>query len=414
MDIIKTKSSNKPYKKITKVFLVIVVLLVAIWQINQRLNQVTIAKKDLIIAPVLKGNLSVVVDGYGSLISSKVQLLTSSTRATVAEIILKPGAQIKKGDVIVKLANPELTQQYDGAQQELALFQANLRQLKLSHQREMLNENSLYTQLYAEYESAKLKREAEASLVVKGIVSQLTFRKSELNEKQLEKRIEILLKRIEQLAMVHKEAINIQKERIKQQQGLVQIAKNRVSDLNVKASLDGVVQKLAVVLGQSLVAGEQVAIIGSTSDLKALIKIPQSKAQTIQLQQKVEIDTRQDKIEGRVSRIDPVVTDNTVEVEVTIKQPLPKSARPYQNVDATIETQVLNNVLYIEVPSKVKSHSEDSLYKLSKDRNTALKTQIMFGVRSGRYIEIKGGVKVDDHLIISDLSNYIQPLINLN
>lgn len=414
MDIIKSKSRNNPYKKVAKIGGFIVVAFIAIWQSNIQLSKVTLEKKDLLIAQVQKGELLVTVDGYGSLVSSKVQLLTSDTRATVAEIILKPGAPIKKGDVIVKLSNPELSQQYNGAEQELALYRANLRQLKLNNKREMLNENSLYTQLFAEFESAKLKREAEATLVEKGIVSQLTFRESELNEKQLEKRIEILLQRIEQLALVHEEAINIQKERIKQQQGLVDIAKNKVQNLNIRASLDGVVQKLAVVLGQSLSAGEEVAIIGSTSDLKALIKIPQSKAQTILLGQEVEIDTRQDKIEGRVIRIDPVVSENTVEIEVVLTQSLPKSARPYQNVDATIITNVLNDVLYVELPSNVKSFTEFMMYKLNNARDLAIKSKVKFGTKAGRFIEIESGLDVGEQLIISDLSNYIQQHINLN
>ncbi|GHF02776.1 HlyD family secretion protein [Thalassotalea profundi] len=414
MDIIKPKSRYSPYKKVTKISIFIVVSFIAIWQSNIHLNKVTLAKKDLLIAKVQKGELLVTVDGYGNLVSSKVQLLTSDTRATVAEIILKPGAQIKKGDVIVKLSNPELTQQFNGAEQELALYRANLRQLKLNNKREMLNESSLHTQLFAEYESAKLKREAEARLVEKGIVSQLTFRESELNEKQLEKRLEILLKRIDQLALVHEEAINIQQERINQQQGLVDIAKNKVQNLNIRASLDGVVQKLSVVLGQSLSAGEEIAIIGSTSDLKALIKIPQSKAQTIVLDQKVEIDTRQDKIEGRVVRIDPVVTENTVEIEVAIVQLLPKSARPYQNVDATIITNVLNDVLYVELPSNVKSFTELMLYKLNSTRDMAIKNKVKFGIKAGRFIEIESGLGEGEHLIISDLSNYIQQQISLN
>ncbi|MGB1199226.1 MAG: HlyD family secretion protein [Thalassotalea sp.] len=414
MDIVKNKVRTHPYKRVAQASGIIIAILAAIWQLNIVLNKVSISKKELIIAPVQRGDLLVTVEGYGTLVSSKVQLLTSSTRATVSEIVLLPGAKIKKGDIIVKLKNPELNQQYNRAKQEMALAQANLRQLKLNHQREILNENALHAQLFAEYESAKIKRAAEATLVEKGIVSQLTFRKSQLNEKQLNQRIEILKQRIKQLAMVHRESINIQQERVKQQQGVVEISARRVNDLIIRSNLNGVLQKLAVALGQSLAAGDEIAIIGSTSNLKALIKIPQSKAQTIELKQKVEIDTRQDKIAGQVTRIDPVVTDNTVEIEVSLQQPLPSSARPYQNVDASIVTNKLTNVLYVQTPSKLNSRTTEILYKVNTARNSANRVNITFGEKAGRFIEIMSGATEAENLIISDLSNYIQPQITLN
>lgn len=415
MDIVKSKKNNRHLNKknISVVIILLAILLLMIFS-KAMFNQVNMAKKDLLLGTVKKGDIDVTVEGYGRLASEKLQLITALTRATVKEILLKPGAKVSKESVIVKLANPELLQQTENAQQELAQINANLRQLKVNQQRELLDEESQLAELEALFETAKLRRSAEEKLISDGIVSQLTYQASVLNEKQLKRRINISHKRVAQLSLVHKEGVNIQLERIKQQQGRLNTARNRLEKLNVKAGFDGILQKLSVTLGQSLAPGQEVALIGSVTELIALIRVPQSQAQLVAVGQKVAIDTRQDTIMGEVTRIDPIVADNTVEIEVSLPKSLPKSARPQQSVDAVITAKTLRNIHYIERPANIAVHSTVDMYQLNRSENIATKTIIKFGEKTGKFIEIKQGANIGDRFVISDLSNYANKEIRLN
>ncbi len=381
---------------------------------NNSLHSKTLARKDILIATVQQGDIDVTIDGYGSLKSANLQLLTSLTKATVKKILLKPGALVTKDSVIVLLENPELAQLVEDAQQKLAQQQANYRQQKLNQQRELLNENANLAELNAQFQTAKLKRSAQQKLIVDGIVSQLSYQQTRLNEQQLQQRISIAQQRIKQLALVHKEALNIQQQRINQQRGQLNIAQKRFNRLTVKAGFNGVLQRLSIELGQSLNAGQEVALIGSVSDLIALIKVPQTQAQQVTLNQQVIIDTRQDKIIGKVVRIDPIVKDNTVTVEISLPKHLPKSARPQQNIDAQIITKTLKNIRYIQRPGNVKAQSNVVLFKLNKNLNQAIKTKLRLGEKTGRYIEITQGAEVEDTFIISDLSNYKVNQLTIN
>lgn len=100
-----------------------------------------------------------------------------------------------------------------------------------------------------------------------------------VQEAQLNKRIQIHKQRTIALKLVNQEAINIQNEQIIQQQGQLDIAQNRLVRLTVKARFDGVLRRLSVELGQSLAAGQEIALIGSVQDLIALVRVPQSTAQ---------------------------------------------------------------------------------------------------------------------------------------
>jgi len=405
----KTLLNSKP----ALVTLAVVIIILLFTYAKASLNKVTLERKDLLLATVKQGDIDITVEGYGKLTSDKLQLITTLTQATVEEIVLKPGATVTRESVIVKLANPELQQQVESAEYSLAEVKANLRQLKLNQKRETLTEKSNYLELISQHKAANLKLAAQKKLVKSGIVKQIEYQENILREAQLQERIGIFSERNEQLIEVHKEAVNIQKERIKQVEQKLAIAKNRHSKLVVKAGFDGVLQRLSVKLGQSLSAGQEVALIGSVTELIALIRVPQNQVQRVKIGQKVVIDTRQETIAGTVVRIDPIVDQNTVEVEISLPNTLPKSARPEQNVDAVITASILKNIHYIDRPANVRAQSETALYQLNQDSSEARRATLTFGEKTGRYIEITSEIKVGDRFIISDLSNYSASKISI-
>ena len=405
MDVVKTKkpSSFKPTKGNMLLGLIVVIGVLVYFAVSKN-GAVSVEREDLLIESVQQGDLAVIIEGYGALTSDKQQLITSFSAATVKEIVLKPGAQVIANSVIVRLENPELVLQVENSEQELIQVQANLRQLKLNNQREILNESANLAEITARFDAASLKRTAEQKLVEQGIVSQLTFQQSALDEKQLKQRIAILKQRIEQLKLVHDESVNIQAERIKQQQGRLNIAESRLEKLTVRAGFDGVLQRLSVELGQSLASGQEVALIGSVTDLIALIRVPQSQAQLITIGKVAIIDTRRDKIEGVVTRIDPVVDNNTVEIEIALPASLPASARPQLSVDGIIVADTLQNITYIRRPAGAKSNTSVSLYRLDTQGN-ATSQELRFGVQAGQFIQILSGASAGEQFITSDLSN---------
>ena len=404
MDVVKNKKiqQQKSISKTKLGFVVLLVLIITAWATSQK-GSVAVERNNLLIDIVKNGNLNVTVEGYGTLVSDKQQLITAFSSGIVKEVILKPGAAVTTNSVIVQLENPELLQQLDNEKQELSQVTANLRQLKLNNQREQLNESANLAEIISEYEAAKLRHEAEKPLVQKGIVSRLNFQQTILTQKQLEQRIDIYKQRQSQLRLVHNESVNIQTERINQQQGRVDIAQSRIDKLTIKAGFNGVLQRLSVELGQSLSAGQEIALIGSVTELIALIGVPQNQVHQIKQGQSAVIDTRRGTINGTVTRISPVVVENRVEIEIALPNPLPSSARPQSTVDGVITTAQLSQVHYIKRPAGVRASSESALYKINTQSSNAVLQPIRFGQQAGDYIQLLSPVKVGEQYIISDL-----------
>lgn len=403
MDIQKKPKKKKSSAQILLITAVLIMIVAIVWNFFYS-SKHHIQKSNTLFSFVQSGNLDITVDGYGALKSNKQQLITAQNAATVTEIIMKPGQYVDTDSVILRLENVDLINELESAELELKFEESNLRELILNQQRELLEEQSKHAQLIAEYEAIKYQRKSTESLMISGTVSKLDYVKLELEEKQLNERVTLQEKSLQQLSSIHKEAVNIQNEKIGLKRLKANAINQKVSDLTVKAGYSGVIQKLPLELGQTLAKGEQIALIGDDKDLLASIQVPQSKIHLVEVGLPVVIDTRHDEIKGTVTRIEPGVLDNYVTIEVGLPQNLPSSARPELNVDALITIQSIENALYIERPINIEDNSSASLFKYDEDSGSAQKTKLIFGAGTGRFVEIKSGANLNDVFIISDLS----------
>lgn len=379
-----------------------------IWHQTSSNNGLKVSKNDIWFGMAESGSLKLEVQGFGKLKSKHQRLITAPTKGIVEEILLKPGAVVEADDIIMRLLNPDLDQQANNERLLLSSEQANLRQIKVNNQREVLAQQAQITELEANYGAASFNLEATTKLVEKGIVSQLDHKRAQLETIQLKKRLEIENQRLTQLKTVHEESINIQKEKIGQQQSKLDAVTAKQNQLVIRASITGVLQKLDVELGQSVPVGETLAFVGGTDQLIAEINVPQNRVEQIQIGQLVDINTRNSIGDGKVTRIDPVVSEGTVLVEVELVGDLPSGARPDLSVDATIKAGELENVVFIERPVNIKPGTTNTLYRLNHNQDKANSVQVTFGAEAGKYIQIIRGASAGERFILSDTSLWQQ------
>ncbi|MFQ3190988.1 MAG: HlyD family secretion protein [Paraglaciecola sp.] len=407
MDIKKSiePKSTSP-KKIWIVGTVFTIVALSCWIMNQPSGADKVAKNQIWTDTVKLGDLDLEVEGYGKLKSKHQRLLTTPTHATVEEILLKPGSLVTKNSIIARLSNPEIAQKVREVKRSYSHAKATYLQVALKQKREVLAHQAFQEQLKSELEIAQLKMQAEEKLMKKGIVSELTFKRSELNHRQLSRRITIEKTRLEQLKEVHFQELAIEQDNIEQQKENVEAVTQQFNRLTVRAGIDGVVQKLPVELGQSVAMGEQIALVGSVDSLFAMINVSQSDIDLIAIDQLVDIDTRGGKITGKVQRINPLVKQGMISIEVSLTGELPSNARPDLNVNGVISVGILTQAMYIKKPVSASTGMKTQLFKVDESQEQAEKVAIIYGQESGEFIQILAGALEHDTFILSDMSRW--------
>jgi len=370
------------------------------------LREESVEQRDLVFAQVQSGPLELVVSGFGHLRSKNSRFITSSRLAQVEEVLLLPGSRVTSDSIIMRLSNPVLQQALMRSRLALARQTASFEALNLSQKSELLSLQGQLTLLSSELVNAQLREEAEAKLISSGIVSTLDHRRSELAVEQLSERVELAKQQLEQTRALHAQRLNVERKLINELELSYQAAKDDVDKLQVRAGINGMLMEVNIEQGQSVQIGAPLALVGSERALLADLHVPEKQASRIEIGQLGTINTFSGEVSAKVNRIDPVVREGRILVELELIGALPDNARPALSIEGKVLTEKRASALSIQKPSYVSELSSSAMFVLNPDTNQLVKTQLEFGKLAGNAIEIRSGVKAGEHVVISDMSDF--------
>jgi HlyD family secretion protein len=345
------------------------------------------------------------VRGLGTLVPEQIRWIQANTEGRVEKIIVWPGTQVEADTVILELSSPELEQSANDAESKAKAAEAELTTLRATLQRELLDQESITARVHSEYEQAKMERQTNDQLAKNGLVADLVYKTSKVKEAELANRDEIENKRLVFSRDSIEPQIASKQAAVDQAKQLATLKLDQVEALHVKAGLSGVLQQLPVQVGQRVKVGDNLARVADPTKLKAQVKIAETQAKDILIDQKAAIDTRNGVVNGHVVRVDPAVEQGTVTVDVAIDGELPKGARPDLSVDGTIELERLDNVIYVGRPAFGQENNTVGIFKLIAGSSEAVRTPVKLGRSSVNTIEILSGLEPGDQVILSDTSS---------
>ncbi|MEO5894722.1 MAG: HlyD family efflux transporter periplasmic adaptor subunit [Vicinamibacterales bacterium] len=353
---------------------------------------------------VKRGPMLRLVRGSGTLVPEDIRWINTSTQGRVERILLRPGAMVTPGTVILELSNPELQQSVTEAQLSYQSAQANFENRKAELERQLLTQQSDVAGIEANYKDAALQLEAQEKLFKDGLISEIQVKQSRSREAELKNRLAIAQKQLQNATAGVKSQLAPQAAAVDQTRAVHQLRVSQMDNLRVKSNMSGVLQQVPVEVGQQINPGTNLARVADPTKLKAEVRIAETQTKDIRIGQAAEVDTRNGVIKGRVSRIDPASTGGTVGVDITLEEALPAGARPDLSVDGTITLEKLDNVIFVGRPAFGQENSTVMLFKLMGDTGEAQRVQVKLGRSSVNQIEIMEGLQPGDQVILSDMS----------
>lgn len=402
----------KKKKRRRQILLALVVLIVAgaVAIAVSRLKPAapTVDKSEIWTGTVKRGDMIRQVRGLGELKprQDRIRLIPAQTDGTVVSIRVLPGTRVGPETVLMDLADPQLQQQLLNAQLALKAARVEYHNLQVSLESALMDKRSAAAAVSADHSQAELQAQTDRQLYKLGVISGLSYHASESKAQQLTIQNHLQQQEI----AINKKAIatqlDVQQTKVEQAQALLALLQNEQDALHVTAGISGVLIDLPHKIGEHVAAGATLAEVVQPNQLMAELQIPETQAHDIELGQPAEIDTHNGIVPGHVMRIDPSVVNGTRTVDVSLDGPLPAGAVPDLSVDGTIDLQRLHNVLYVGRPAFGNENSTISLFRLSPGGSTATRVPVKVGVASVTKIQILGGLKAGDRVILSDMSQY--------
>ena len=348
------------------------------------------------------------VRGLGTLVPSPedVRQIPAETEATVMRIRVLPGTQVTADTVLLEMSNPQTEQAAADADLQLKAAEAELKSLKVKLDSDLMTQRAGAATVSADYSQAQLQAETDKELYNLGVISGLTYKASSGKANELNTRNNIENERLQINQQAIRSQLAVQEAKVDEMRALADLKKKQLNDLKVRAGISGVLVDLPLQVGQHVQPGTMLAKVVQPEHLMASLKIPETQARDVQINEPATIDTHNGVVSGTVMRVDPAVQNGTVTVDVRITGELPKGARPDLSVDGTIDLEKLDNVLYVGRPAFGQENSTISLFRLDSQGQDAMRVPVKVGRASVNAIQILEGLREGDTVILSDMSRW--------
>ena len=360
----------------------------------------------LMIDSVRRGPLIIQVRGPGTLVPEQIRWVTAVTAGRVERRLAEPGPKVTPETVLMVLTNPDVQLEALESERQLTQAQSERVNVQVNLESQRLNQQSVVATTRADYNEAQRQAVVADSLAKGNMISRIEATRLHEKAAELSTRLHAEEERLALYTSVVDSQLALQRAQVARLRAVTQFQRDRVRSMEVKAGAEGVVQELPLEVGQWAQSGATLAKVVQPGRLKAVLRIPDTQAKDVAIGQPSAIDTRNGIIPGHVVRIDPASQGGTVTVDVALDGPLPRGARPDLSVDGTIEIAHLTDVLFTGRPAYGQANSTAEIFRLTDGGKYAERVKVQLGRTSVNAVEILGGLKPGDRVIVSDLSRF--------
>jgi HlyD family secretion protein len=364
----------------------------------------TVSRGELWVGTVQRGPLALEVRGTGTLVPTDLRWAPAPIAARVEKVVVQAGAVVQPDTVLIELSNPDAELAALEADRDVAAAESELARLGATLDGSKLAQESAVAGLDSDVVMANRRREIDTSMAQKGVIADLESKESVDRAGQLQNRLEFEKRRLGALKRGNAAQLEAQRSQVERLKALAAFRRKQLDALHVKADKAGVVQQVAVEVGQAVPAGAPLAKVVVPDRLQARLKIPEASMSDVALGLPASIDTRAGVVRGEVARIDPAAQNGSVTVDVKFTEALPKAVRPDQNIDGVIQLAQTGAVLHVARPAIGEAHATASLFVLRDGE--ARRVPVRFGRAALKDIEVEQGLREGDQVVLSDMSRW--------
>lgn len=324
----------------------------------------------------------------------------------VDEKVVEEGAMVKKGDVIVRLTNPQLNMQILTSEADLAEKENLLRNTRVSMEQEKLNLQKERLQLEMDVARAKRKYEQYEALHKENLISNEEYLQAKENYDLSLKQKELVFERQKQDSIFRSlQVVNmeISLESMKQNMELI---RQRVDNLNVKANIDGELGLLDVVLGQFVSAGTKVGQINDLSDYKIEAMIDELYIDRMKPGLNATFERQGVQYDLVVKTVFPEVRNGQFRTWCYMTGERPENIRSGQTYYINFELGQPTEAIIIPRGAFYTSTGGSWVFVVSPDGSKAYRRPVKIGRQNPQYYEVLEGLDDGEKVITSSYETY--------
>ena len=181
----------------------------------------------------------------------------------------------------------------------------------------------------------------------------------------------------------------------------LELVKERLENLQVKAPIDGQIGQLDAEIGQSIPQGQRMGQLNDLSGFKVTAKIDEHYIDRVKKGLEASF-TRQDKNFAMVvKKVYPDVREGTFEIDLVFDTNVPDNIRPGQTYHVELQLGQPETAVLVPRGGFYQSTGGQWVYVLTDSGTEAVRRQVKIGRQNPQFYEVLEGLKPGEQVITS-------------
>jgi HlyD family secretion protein len=355
------------------------------------------AKKDLF-------NDFVRVDGQVQPIT--VVQISPEEGGTVQEKVVEEGANVRRGDVIIRLSNSQLDLQILNSEANLTEQMSIFRNTRIQMQQARLDNEKTKLQLDIDRQRKLRAYDQNRKLFDEDLIARETYLQAKEDYELAAKQYDLVIERLYQDSISRAEQLGQMEEQLESMQENLRLIRKRKENLNVPSPISGELGLLNVVLGQSVGAGQMIGQVNDLSDYKIEAQIDEHYIDRVRAGLSAAFERQGASYALSVRKVFPEVRDGKFRTEFVFTGERPDNIRAGQTYYINLELGQPTESVIIPKGSFFQSTGGSWIFVLDADGKRAVRRPIRIGRQNPQYYEVLEGLQPGERVIISGYDNY--------
>jgi HlyD family secretion protein len=365
-------------------------------------------------ATVQKADLIETETTVGTLSSGDVRPVSPLTEGTVQSVLVKAGQDVQAGQLLARLASPDLDAARVKARDALLVIQdtqAGAVRTAQSALDEALRARQAATSALP---TARLALGSAQNLYAIGGVSQLDLNTAQVKAGDAERAVQTAEGKVREAQGAVQDAKNAGVLKVQAAQDDLKRAEDALARLNLRAPIAGRVSDLALKPGQRVTAGSVALNVASLENVSVVLQLGEALAGRVKIGQAAKITVGEQTSPGEIVRVAAQASAGssgsggqssgpTVQAEAAFKA-LPAGLRLGSSASVEVRVADHKGVLTLPRAAFLSTGGEALAYVLGADK--AERREVSFGAQNDTQVEVRSGLSVGERVITSSYESF--------
>lgn len=369
-----------------------------------QLMQESLHERDIVFSVVDEGSIDVSVSASGKVVPAFEEIINSPINSRILEVYKKGGDSVEIGTPILRLDLLSAETDYKKQLDEVQMNELKLEQLRIQN-RSKLSEMEMQlkvSRMELNRKAVELRNEQYLDSLGAGTTDkvrqvELDYNVSKLKLEEDEQKFINEQATADADLKVKELELNIARKTLAE-------TKRTLDDARIKAPRKAILTYVNTEIGAQVAQGEKVAIVSDLSHFKIEGEIADTYGDRIAAGSRAVVKVGKEELAGTVTDVTPLSKNGVMSFSVRLEQDNHKRLRSGLKTDVYVLTAVKDSVMRIANGSYYVGPGEYELFVRSG--NELLKRKVQLGDSNYELVEVVGGLKPGDQVVVSDMSNY--------